>query len=189
MCDDCRFGAAGFDIQGLVLWDFGAGAEPAFVDQERWVDSGTIGAFTFKYGSQQYLIARVSPQCQGNALVTFDGVQPGDLGFSSASPTWPACRSPSTPASGSTTGFPATKWWAPSTCSRAATRDVHMYSVRIRGGHPRLTPEGEVIKAVWILDHGMDLVADPPAPWPPFAVSAYTDGLKVWDLSDPTRRT
>ena len=26
VCDNCRFGAAGFDVQGLVLWDFGTGA-------------------------------------------------------------------------------------------------------------------------------------------------------------------
>jgi len=186
VCDDCRFGAAGFDVQGMVLWDFGAGTSPAFSGSRRYVDSGTIGAFTFSWNGQQYLIARVSPQCQGNALVTFDGINPEDLALVQCV----------TDAAGVPIPVDAGFWLDDPVPGDdvvgfvylldSSDRDVNMYSVRIVGGHPRLTAEGAVVKAVWILDHGFDVVADPPEPWAPFAVSAYTTGLKVWDLSDPT---
>ena len=186
VCDDCRYGAAGFDVQGLVLFDFGSNTTPAWAGDQRWIDSGSIGAFTFKYNNQQYLIARVSSQCQGNALVTFNGINSANLGFVQ-------CVSDAggvpIPVDG---GF-----WLDDTVAGdevvgyvylldSSTRNVNMYSVRVQGGHPRLTAEGAVIKGVWILDHGFDIVENPPAPWAPFAVSAYNDGLKVWDLSDPT---
>ena len=185
VCNDCRYGAAGYDVQGLVLWDFGTGAEPVFVDQERWVDSGSIGGFTFSYGGQQYLIGRVSPQCQGNALVTFDGIHPGDLGFVQCITDVGGVPNPVDGGFWLDDTVPGDEVVGSVYLLDSSTRDIHMYSVRIRGGHPSLTPEGAVIKAVWIIDHGMDLAIDPPAPWPPFAVSAYNDGLKVWDLSDP----
>ncbi len=185
VCDDCRSGAAGFDVQGLVLFDLGTGSLPSFVASRRFTEAGTIGAFTYSYNSQQYLVARVSPLCEENALVRFDGVEPSELGhlqcltdLSGAAVTvdsgfWLDDRAPGDDVVGSVYLLDS------------VYRQVHMYSVRLEGGHPRLEPAGSVIHAVWILDHGVDLMDHPPAPFAPFAVSAYTDGLSVWDLSDP----
>ncbi len=186
VCDDCRFGAAGFDAQGLVLWDFGTGAQPSFTSSLRYPEAVAYGAFTFSYNNQQYLVAPVSSQCQGSALVTFDGIEPTGLGLVQ-------CVT-------SVGGTPLTVdagFWLDDTVAGddvvgyvylldSSSRNVHMFSVRIQGGHPHLTPEGAVMQAVWILDHGFDIVEDPPAPWPPVAVSAEDGGLRVWDLSDPS---
>ena len=89
----------------------------------------------------------MSSQCQGNALVTFDGINPEDL-------TLVQCV---TDAAGVPIPVDAGFWLNDPVPGDqvvgfvylldSSDRDVNMYSVRIVGGHPRLTAEGAVVKA------------------------------------------
>ncbi len=86
ICDDCRWGAASYKA-GQVLFDlWGAngvpGSEPDFA-RSRLYETGfqPSGSFTFKYGNQQYLMARGLPgDCAGNTtLYKINGIDEGDL--------------------------------------------------------------------------------------------------------------
>ena len=57
VCDDCRYGIANYKA-ATVLFDLGTGATPNFVDETKNFSATLIqGGFTFKEGSQQYLVA------------------------------------------------------------------------------------------------------------------------------------
>jgi hypothetical protein len=57
VCDDCRFGMASFKA-ATVLFDLGTGLTPSFVAVHKNFTANLIqGGFTFKVGTQQYLIA------------------------------------------------------------------------------------------------------------------------------------
>ncbi len=82
VCDDCRFGVAGFDAQGTILFDLGATpAGPLFAGFRYYPESSGIGGLTFKQGTQEYLIAKNLPGgCIGNpTLWQIDGVRSSDL--------------------------------------------------------------------------------------------------------------
>ncbi len=78
VCDDCRYGIANYKA-ATVLFDLGTGATPNFVDEYKNFSANLIqGGFTFKEGSQQYLVASglgTSP-CFNNksGLYRFNGV-------------------------------------------------------------------------------------------------------------------
>jgi hypothetical protein len=182
VCDDCRYGAAGFDVQGLVLWDSGTGSGPILGESRRWVDSGTAGALTFTYGPRQYLIARVHADCQGDALVEITGIRPEDQRlvqcvtdgagqpYTVDGGFWlPRDPAPGDPITGHV--------WL---LDRQLGERVHAYTVRTVAGDPWLDAIGWVFRAGWLLDHGVDVDLARR-----IAVSAYSDGLSVWRIDDP----
>ncbi len=78
VCDDCRYGIANYKA-ATVLFDLGTGATPSFVDEYKNFSANLIqGGFTFKEGSQQYLVAASlgSSPCANNksGLYQFNGV-------------------------------------------------------------------------------------------------------------------
>ncbi len=78
ICDDCRYGVATYKL-GTVLFDLGTGALPNFGTKQFYGTSlDPRGAFTFKFDSQQYLIANYLPNDCGSGydatLYSYDGV-------------------------------------------------------------------------------------------------------------------
>jgi len=77
ICDDCRYGVANY-LKGTVLFDMGTGSVPIFGGHT--FDSNALhvyGAFTFKHGTKQYLIASdLANHCtDGNStLYEFGGI-------------------------------------------------------------------------------------------------------------------
>ena len=186
VCDDCRYGAAGFDVQGLVVWDWGTGTGPLWGPSHRYVDSGTAGALTFVYGGRQYLIARLSPACQGDALVEVTGVEQADMRlvecvYNGAGQPYvidggfwlPRDPAPGDPVTGHV--------WL---LDRQLGERVHTYTVTTVNGDPHLTAIGWVFRAGWLLAPGVAVDQEHGV-----AVSAYSDGLSVWSLDDPAAPT
>jgi hypothetical protein len=78
VCDDCRFGIANYK-GATVLFDLGTGSTPVFGPfHENDQATQVKGGFTFKVGSQQYLVAASlgSFPCPGNdsGLYEFNGI-------------------------------------------------------------------------------------------------------------------
>jgi hypothetical protein len=74
VCEGCRFGTAGFDSVGTVLFDLGASPSgPYFAQAHYYQDVPARGAFTFKHAGQQYLISSVRGECPDEQLTTFSG--------------------------------------------------------------------------------------------------------------------
>jgi hypothetical protein len=78
VCDDCRYGIANFK-GATVLFDLGTGSTPIFGPfHENDQATQVKGGFTFKVGSQQYLVASSlgSYPCPGNdsGLYEFNGI-------------------------------------------------------------------------------------------------------------------
>jgi len=81
ICDECRYGFAVFKL-GMVLFDMGTGGSPNFGSRQFYPSSlEPWGGFTFKIGSQQYLLANFLPNdCGGDAtLYELDGVDQSNL--------------------------------------------------------------------------------------------------------------
>ncbi len=79
VCDECRFGIAGFDAQGAVLFDLGQGA-PTFAHMQYYPDAPAIGGLTFMLDGIEYLVANNLPGgCSGSpTLWRIWGVHDGE---------------------------------------------------------------------------------------------------------------
>ncbi len=83
VCDDCRYGMANYKA-ATVLFDLGTGATPSFVDESKDFDANLIqGGFTFKAGTQQYLVAASlgTNPCANNksGLYQFNDIDDADI--------------------------------------------------------------------------------------------------------------
>lgn len=176
-CDDCRWGIAGYNTQGTVLWDAGTGNSPLFGDSRRYQDAGTLGGFAWVYQGRQYVVSRVPPGCQGWSVAEITGIEVSNLRVVQ-------CVADST---GSPIGVDA-GFWMPETDSGgwlylldSSLRRVHPYRVVAQGTDPHLIAHPWTINAVCLRDCGLGIA------WPERrAVSVYSDGMRVWDVWDPT---
>lgn len=73
-CDDCRYGVANYKA-GTVVFDLGATSSPSFVSRRIFPDAYSVpGAFTFKDGGSQYLVATaLGGACSGSTLYEIGG--------------------------------------------------------------------------------------------------------------------
>ena len=83
VCDECRYGIANYKA-ATVLFDLGTGATPTFADESKDFSANLIqGGFTFKIGTQQYLVAASlgTNPCANNksGLYQFNGVEDADI--------------------------------------------------------------------------------------------------------------
>jgi hypothetical protein len=61
ICDDCRYGIAVYKL-GIVIWDQGTGVNPTFGQRYFYpVGQDPRGAFVFKSGGDQYVVAKYLP--------------------------------------------------------------------------------------------------------------------------------
>lgn len=61
ICDNCRYGVAVFKL-GIVIWDQGVGPNPAFGQRYFYpVGQDPRGAFVYKSGGDQYIVAKYLP--------------------------------------------------------------------------------------------------------------------------------
>jgi len=80
ICDDCRYGMAGFSEMGAMLFDLGTDTSPGFVDWQYHPDAADIGAVAFESGGQEYILVNRFPGCVGTSgLYRFNGIQAADL--------------------------------------------------------------------------------------------------------------
>lgn len=181
LCDACRFGIAGYNSQGTVLWDSGTGASPLFGDHRRYQDAGTLGGLTFLYGGREYVVSRVPAGCQGWSVAEITGLETSNLRVVQC--VTDAAGQPISVDAGfwlpraPVIGDPLTGhvWLLDSSLRR-----VHAYTVRTVAGDPWLDAIGWAINAVWIRARGIDLDLERR-----IAVSAYSTGMQVWDITDP----
>lgn len=178
LCDDCRYGILGYNTQGTVLVDMGtAPGGPLWGDSRRYQDAGTLGGFTWIYGGRQYVISRVPNPAVCWWLAEITGIEASDLRVTEC-----VVDSTGTPI-GVDAGF-----WMPETATEgwlylldSSLRRVHPYRVVQQGIDPHLIPHPWQINAVCLRDCGLAVAWDQR-----IAVSVYSDGMRVWDVSDPT---
>jgi hypothetical protein len=177
VCDDCRFGLAAFNTQGTVLFDMGTGTSPLISQGVRYQDAGTLGGFTWKFSGRQYMVSRVPPGCQGWSVAEITGTAVADLRVVQ-------CVE-------SSTGVPIGVdggVWMPETDAAgwlylldSSLRRVYPYRVTQQGADPHLEAFPWAINAVCLRDCGLSVA------WTERrAVSAFSDGMRVWDIGDPT---
>lgn len=185
ICSNCRYGCAGYDVQGTVLWSMGEYDSPIFGESRRYVDSSSIGCFTFLVGSQQYMVGRLSPLCQGNSIVQINGINPENL-------TLVQCI---TDAVGTPISVDAGIWMENYNKTPqdptigwiylfdSSLRRVYSYDVQDTGNGIRLQPYGWWGNFVWILDSGFSVR------WvrlyDPIGVGLFNGRLSIFDLSNP----
>lgn len=178
-CDDCRYGLAAYNTQGTVLFDMGEGNSPLISQGVRYQDAGSLGGLTWMFGGRQYIVSRVPPGCQGWSVAEITGVQVADLRVVQ-------CVE-------SSTGVPISVdggVWMPESdiagwvyLLDSNLRRVYPYRVtqQFGGSDPDLTAFQWQMQAVCIRDCGLAVA------WPErMAVSAYSDGMRVWDVINPT---
>jgi hypothetical protein len=176
-CDDCRYGIAGYNTQGTVLWDAGTGNSPLFGDSRRYQDAGTLGGLTWMYGGKQYVVSRVPTACQGWSVAEITGIEAANLRLVECVADF--------------TGTPISVdggFWMPESATTgwvylldSGLRRVHPYRVTQQGTDPHLTAFPWAINAVCIRDCGLSVA------WPErMAVSAFNDGMRVWNIYNPT---
>lgn len=77
ICDNCRYGVAVFKL-GIVIWDQGVGINPSFGQRKFYpVGQDPRGAFVYKNGGEQYLVAKYLPGDSGGTATLYKvtGVQ------------------------------------------------------------------------------------------------------------------
>jgi hypothetical protein len=79
VADDCRYGVAGFQSVGCVLFDLGASTSPLFMARRHYASAAVLGGLAFRHQAQDYLVVdgRVLGQAPGACLVLPSGVHPG----------------------------------------------------------------------------------------------------------------
>jgi len=172
VCDDCRYGMAGFSGMGTVLFDLGTAANPRFADRHYYNDAGNIGAVVFEYGGQEYILINRFPGCVGTSgLYRFNGVDEADLQVV-------GCVNAGTGSLDVSGGF-----YVPGSPAYLYVVDGgdngHIY--RIDPGSPiALTYLGSPFDAPLAWDQGLaiDLATN-------YAATARNGILKLWDISSP----
>jgi hypothetical protein len=183
VCDDCRFGFAGFEVQGSVYFDFGTSLVPGWNRTRRDANQGVQGAFTFEHSGQQYLLVDNHPAgCTSGAqsrttLLTFDDYTAGgqtpvqcvDLGTGRLG----ILGGEYLPASASPDGF-AYAYVV------GAGSLVHVFRITGTGASLRLQHVGAPLYGTWLHGRGIrfDLDHD-------LMVSAWQGGVDLWNVSNP----
>ena len=184
VCDDCRYGVAAFPSfgswqqnMGATLFDFGSGQLPSI--QPGWQQYGPAGngdgAFTFKQGSQQYLLINDMPggSTSTASLFMFNGVNATDLQ-----------KIQDVTALGSSFAV-ANGIYLPSSSGTFVyvfdtDKNGHIFEVTGSGSSLRLNFLGTVFRAGFTFVHGM--YVDPSTMT---AASASGDTVTIWDVSIP----
>lgn len=165
VCDNCRYGLAGFQSCGTMLFDLGTAVSPMWAAKKRYASARQIGGATWRVGSDQYLLtSQLSSSCQSTGLYLWHSVSSLEL---------LQCVGPLTVDGGVLLGDPPYLWTVGSGEVRA---------FRLTGGGSgaalRLEDAGTVARAGWNRAVGLSVEGSR-------AAVAGTTGVAVLDASDP----
>lgn len=168
VCDDCRYGIAGFQSCGTVLFSLGELAVPHWGEYRRYPDARSYGGVVYRHGGQQYLLAAgLRDVCQGGgAVYRISGVEPEQLELVNC--LLAGTSAISTDGGVYLPGDPTHVWVVTGTRS-------HVYRVEASGW---LTWTGEGPRAAWIRAVGLAVDGT-------LAATASAAGSYLWDASDP----
>lgn len=172
VCDGCRFGVASY-ATGTALFDLGSGDEPQFVDEVAYAATPVDGAFTFRVGSAQYLIATGLPgQCASGDSTVYRFVS----AVATQNPVVGCIPGPTTPTR--------------ARGGRVVDSDTGLYLylglTGNRVGIYRVDPDGNDIQLVFLDDSLRGLMERNPSfdvdSVAGIAITAYYSSLKVYDI-------
>ncbi len=180
ICDDCRYGLAGFQSVGTVLFDLGTGITHLFVANahERYTTASNMGGFTFKHGAQQYLVANnLLGTCGGGEVLLFNGTSPEQL-------TLLHCLQDAT---GGPVGADGGIYIPGSPAYVYIVSGTRAYTFRVSGtgNGLSLAYRGQFIRAGWVRAPGLDADLDAPQPFPRLLVATNPNHSEIYDLEDP----
>lgn len=163
VCDDCRYGVGAWKL-GIVIWDHGTGATPRFASRHFYpIGTDPRGALTYRVGSTQYVIAKDLPGDAGGIATLYrltgvEGLEP--LG-----------RVPVPD------GFEPVGGFHVGGYLYLGTLDNWVHILRIEGEGLAYVGRSP-IRAYLGRGKGLGVAGA-------VAVSAWLDGARLWDISDP----